>query len=103
VVHDETTDKLGVGVGAVLHLHDLDHVEVNGLAAGSRASSASGRGRGTDGKNSIGSVGSKLLGKLGVELGGERGEGNLDEVGAVEGGELLERVEELEESKLATE
>jgi hypothetical protein len=31
VIHDQTPDQLGIGIRLVLHLHDLDHVQINWL------------------------------------------------------------------------
>jgi hypothetical protein len=90
VVHDQTPDELSVGVRLVLHLHDLDHVQVNGVfpSVGTGLS-------GLDGKNGINDVCAELLSEGGVEFGGKGSVSDGDEVCAVEGGCLSERVEEL--------
>ena len=31
VVHDQTPNQLSIGIRLVLHLHDLDHVQINRL------------------------------------------------------------------------
>ena len=31
VIHDQTPDQLSIGIRLVLHLHDLDHVQINRL------------------------------------------------------------------------
>lgn len=32
VIHNETTNKLRLGCGSMLHFHDLDHVKINGFS-----------------------------------------------------------------------
>ena len=67
VVEGETTDKLSVGGGPVLHLHNLNHVEV-------------GLGRGlVDGEHGIHDIRGKLSGEARVELGSEGGPGDVAE------------------------
>lgn len=89
VVHDETANELRVGVGLVLHLHDLDHVQID------RVDAARLLGRGLDGEHGVDNVRGELGRELGVELGAERRVRNVDERCAVEGWGLLEFVEEL--------
>ena len=115
VVHDEALDELRVGVGLVLHLHNLNHVQVDRVVllrcGGRRAvhrrvlvrrcpgSGRRGR-RGwlADGQNGVDNVGRELFRELGVQLGGEGGVCDGDEGGAVQRGRLLERLEELRTS-----
>jgi hypothetical protein len=91
VIEDEAPDEPRVGIGLVLHLHDLDHVEVNGLPFATRVGRTL-----SDGENGVDDVGGERGGKTGVEFGGEGGMGYRDERGMVSIwlGDL-ERVEEL--------
>jgi hypothetical protein len=83
VVQGESTDELCVGSGAVLHSHDLDHVEI-GL-----------RGRLVDGKDSVYDIGGQLFGERAVELCGQRRAGDRKEKLAVDLLGKLELIEEL--------
>ena len=67
MVEGEAADKLGVGGGAVLHLHDFHHVQVGFL------------GGLVDGQDGIDDVGRELLGQGGVQLGRERCSGDGEE------------------------
>ena len=60
MVQSKTPDKLCVGRGAVLHGHDLNHVQI-----GLRWSLV-------NGENSVDNVGGQLLRKRAIELRGQR-------------------------------
>ncbi|EPE05131.1 hypothetical protein F503_03736 [Ophiostoma piceae UAMH 11346] len=84
VVEGQAADELGLGGDAVLHLHDLDHVQV-GLGGGL-----------VDGEDSVDDVGRELVGEGGVELGGQGGAGHGQQQLAVDLLGQLELVEERE-------
>lgn len=70
MIHDQTPNQLSIGIRLVLHLHDLNHVQIDRLGRFFTALNS---------QNSIDDIGSKVLCKLGVEFGGEGGESNGDE------------------------
>jgi len=61
VIHHQATDEACVCLRSVLHLHQLHHVEVNGLVLQ------------LDGKDSLNNDVSHLLGKVGMNLGTKAG------------------------------
>lgn len=74
MVEHKTANESGVGVRLVLHLHNLDHMQINGLEARSTAL----RGL-ADGKNGIDEVCCKRAGQLGLEFGRKGGAGDGNE------------------------
>jgi len=67
VIEDQALDELALCGHLVLHVHDLDHVEIDGLST---------LGDGLHGiNNDIG----KRVGNAGVDLGHQRGAGNAEE------------------------
>ena len=112
VIEDESLDETSVDVGEVLHFHELDHVEVDRLISNLllplRLDLVLSLDRAllpnlvddahlADGKNRIDETLCETLGETLVELGGERGVGDVDEDlvgGVVVGKGDAERVEE---------
>ncbi len=90
VIHDETFDQLGVCVGLVLHLHDFNHVEVDGIPPCVWAS----LGR-LNGQNGIDDVCCEFAGEGGVELGGEGSTRNIDKSRSVQSWGLFKCLEKL--------
>jgi hypothetical protein len=86
VVEREAADELGIRGAAVLHLHNLDHVQVGLLALL------------VDGQDGVDNSGCQALGEAGVQLGGEGGPGDREEELAVDVTGKLELVEELRQS-----
>ena len=83
MVEGETLDKLGIRGSAVLHGHDLDHVEV-------------GLGRGlVDSEDGIDNIGGQALGQAGAKLGRKRCARDGKEELAVDLAGKLEVIEEL--------
>jgi hypothetical protein len=62
----------------VLHLHHLNHVQIDRLAVGVHARRVGGGRGGLDGQHRVDDVRSELLREGRVELGGEGGEGDGD-------------------------
>lgn len=83
VVEGKALDELCVGGSAVLHLHDLNHVQI-GLLGGL-----------VDSEDGIDDRGGQRLGKAGTQLCGERGSGDGEEELTVDFAGKLELVEEL--------
>mmetsp|Transcript_34112 Transcript_34112/g.86611 ORF Transcript_34112/g.86611 Transcript_34112/m.86611 type:complete len:302 (-) Transcript_34112:374-1279(-) len=89
VVHHEALDEARLHAGAVLHVHDLDHVQVDGLALAPDAA-----------HRVDGDLGEQVR-ELRVHLRAQRGGGDLDEQVAVQGVLLLAgRVEHLQRLRL---
>lgn len=57
VIHDQTPNQLSIGIRLVLHLHDLDHVQINRLGRFFTA---------LNGENGIDDISSETLCQLGV-------------------------------------
>jgi hypothetical protein len=95
VVEDEAANEGCLRVHLVLHLHDLNHVEVDWLREGIDASRALGRRRGLNEEHGVNDRGRELGRELGVEFGRERCVGDRDEGRTVKGRGLLEGVQEL--------
>jgi len=57
VIHDQTPNQLSIGIRLVLHLHDLNHVEINRLR---RLFTA------LNGEDGIDNISSEILCQLGV-------------------------------------
>jgi len=96
VIHDETADERGLGVHLVLHLHNLDHVQVDWVLERVDADGVGGRCWRLDGQDGVDDKAGDLGRQLRVDLGRERGVGHRDERRPVERRLLdLERVKEL--------
>lgn len=83
VIHDQTTNQTGVGLAPVLHGHDLDHVQINGLVLA------------VDGQNGINNSLSQGIGQGAVDLGAEGSTGNRHQQLAIDLLLHSERVQEL--------
>jgi hypothetical protein len=102
VIEDETTDETGVGVVLVLHLHDLDHVQVDRLKLGLRCrdrGGAIGDGAEADGEDGIDNGCGKRASEAGVDLGREGSIGDGDEGGMI--GRRLVHLEGVEELRVS--
>jgi hypothetical protein len=86
VIHDQTPDQLSIGIRLVLHLHDLDHVQINRLRRLFTALNS---------EDGIDDISSETLCQLGVQLGSEGSEGDGNEGGSVKSRSVLVAVKEL--------
>ena len=86
VVEDESPDQFAVCIVAVLHLHDFNHVQVNGLALF------------VDAEDGVDNGFGEGVGELGADLCAERGAGNGDENVALHGIGEFKGFEELPRS-----
>ena len=109
VIEDETANKFGFRRSSMLHLHDLDHVEIDRLAPlifgiytrrlrsaqhsdDTQTARTCGWWWWPDGQHRIHNVGSQLLRERAVDFGRERRVCDVDERRAIERDRLLERV-----------
>jgi len=99
VVHHQSSNELSLGIHLVLHLHNLNHVEIDGLGEGIDSGSSLCWRRRLNGEDGVDDGGSELGSEFGVKFGSERGVGDGDEGSSIHGLGDFEGVEELRERK----
>lgn len=96
MVHDEAADERRLGVHLVLHLHDLDHVQVDRVLERIDTNGIGGRCRRLNGKDGVDDKAGNLSRELRVDLGRKRGVSDRNKRRSVKRWLLnLERVEKL--------